>query len=60
MKRKKEERTKKDEFKPKAHNTWKINPETRAVKESDKIYDQTKEKLEEKRDIDGVINFFGE
>ena len=44
---------------PKPRHTWKINPKTR-VKEGEDAYERAKQKLSDKREIDGLIDFFGE
>lgn len=44
---------------PKPRNVWKINPKTR-VKESDEAYERARQKVQEQREIDGLIDFFGE
>lgn len=44
---------------PKPRNVWKINPKTR-VKEGDEAYERARQKVQEQREIDGLIDFFGE
>ena len=44
---------------PKLRHTWKINPKTR-VKEDIDVYERTRQKMEDKREIDGLLDFFGE
>ncbi|MBI4430290.1 MAG: hypothetical protein HY587_01085 [Candidatus Omnitrophica bacterium] len=47
------------ENRPKVRRVWKINPKTR-VKESDNVYDRTKQKAQDRKAIDEIIDFFGE
>lgn len=50
---------KKSSSAPKPRNVWKINPKTR-VKEGDEAYERARQKVQEQREIDGLIDFFGE
>ncbi|GEM_PF-1407799 len=50
---------KKKKSAPKLRHTWEINPKTR-VKEDEDAYERAKQKLEDKREIDGLIDFFGD
>ena len=50
---------KKSSAAPKPRHVWKINPKTR-VKESDEAYERAKQKMQDQREIDGLLDFFGE
>ncbi len=45
---------------PKPRHTWKINPKTRVKEDEGDAYERAKQKLQEKREIDGLLDFFGD